>query len=124
MDPDAVDDGASVWEWQYVVADGVAGCRRTEGRAACCYSSDTAFAGFDGDVFGVDEYCLEGEEVVAGNAGADPAVVLVDASQSTQDFADNILEVPVGAAAVLKAEIGFHLVEAMGCVADGRIAVD
>ncbi len=45
------------------------------------------------------EHCLQIEEIIAGNAGADPAVVLVDALRSPQDFSDNVLEVPEGAAA-------------------------
>ena len=96
----------------------------TEGRAACCYSLDTAFAGFNREVFCMDQDCLEGEEVVARNAGTNPAVILVDISRSTHDFADDVFKVPVGAAAVLEAKIGFHLVETVGCVDDGRVAVD
>ena len=126
MDPDAVDNvvDAGVWEGQYVVTDGVAVSWGTEGRAACCDFLDTAFAGFDDDVFRVYEDSLEREEVVAGDAGTHPAIVLVDASRRTQDFADNVLKVPVRGAAVLEAKVGLHVVEAMGCVADGRIAVN
>ena len=95
-----------------------------EGRAACCELLDAVLAGIDRDVVRVDEYCLEGEKVVAGDAGADPAVVLVDAARSTQDFADDVLKVPVGAAAVLEAKVGFCVVKAVGRIADGRVAVD
>ena len=124
MDPDAVDDVGGVRNWQHVVADRIAVSWWTEGRAACCHFSDTALARFDADIFRVYEHCLELEKFRAGNAGTDPAVVLIDTSRSPQDFSDNVLEVPVGAAAVLKAEIGFYLVEAVGRVDDGRIAVD
>lgn len=98
--------------------------RWTEGCAARCDLLDAAPAGSEGDVFGVDEHGLESEEVVAGDARSEPAVVLVDAAGGAQDFADNAREVPVGAAGVLEAEVGVHLVETVGRVDDGRVAVD
>ena len=124
MDPDAVDDVGRVWKWERVVADRIPVGWWTEGRAAGCYLLDSALARFDGDVFRVGEQGLKSGEIIAGDAWTDPAAVLIDTPRGPQNFADNVLEVPVGAAAVLKAEIGIHLVEAMGRVGDGRIAVN
>ena len=72
----------------------------------------------------MDERRLEGEEILGGNAGTDPAVVLVHALRGPQDFADNALKVPVCGARVLEAEVGFHAVKARGCVDDSEVAVD
>ena len=124
MDSDTVDGGGGVWTGQHIVADRIVVGGWAEGRAACGDFLDTTLTGFEGDVFRVDERCLEGGEVVAGDAGADPAVVLVDTSGGPQNLSDDVLEIPVGAAAVLEPKIGVHRVEARRGVGDSGIAVD
>ena len=125
MDPDAVDGVGGVWwKWQHVVADGIILSWWTKGCAACGDFLDAAFAGFDGDVFRVYEDCLEIKEVIAGNAGTDPAIILVNTPRSAQNFSDDVFEVEIGGATVLKAKSGFHIFEVMGCVTDCWIAVN
>ena len=125
LDPDAVDDVIEIrWKWQHVIANWIAVSWWTEGGAACGHSLDTTFARFDGDFFRVYEDRLEIEQVIAGNAGTDPAVVLVDTSRSAQDFPDDVCEIEIGGATILKTKIDFHIFKAMRRVDDCWIAVN